>query len=158
LVHVVQGMILQWSKIGAGINWELKYEDKLVASLRTKLGLAYGKYDGNYDGRNVTILEKLGSTEMIDAETKETICRFVGLYDVVLRDPRSFSLVPKGSDYQFLEGDNRILAATRYRRGAFTISASFTVFDLLENDPNPWLLALIGLYGAISDSALMAFG
>jgi hypothetical protein len=142
-------------------HWEIYRNGKLMASLHSRryFGL---RFEGEYDGKGININKELmGKVILSDKDSGAVL----GSIDVADHLPATFSL-KNGKTYTISsprfrvihlisQSDSgiRTLCITEFdNTKSFHIGAMFTKVDIREEDPNPWLMAIVTLYVAIVNS------
>ncbi len=140
-------------------NWELYRDDRLVAALKSKRFFTL-LFEGWFDGESIEIRKNLWSEAKV-SYTKSGSC--IGVINSVDYLPTRFTLAggrvyvvsnpAYGSRYVFADEHSRKLAITEFdNRRSLSVSAEFRILVLRQDDPSPWLIAIISLYLAIANS------
>jgi len=121
-------------------------------------------FEGWFDGESIEIRKSLMgkvSVSYISSGSCIGVLRRLTYLPAwfTLADRRVYAIAspaqrPKhGFAYVFSDEHSRKLAITEFDNSrSFSVSAKFRILDLRQDDPNPWLIAIISLYVAIANS------
>lgn len=143
---------LHWiNKRRGNYNWTLFKDGKLVVGVKSK-GIVNFRFKAEYDDTKVRVFVKnqlSGLTEVVDSNSKliATIKSIISSppLELTIVDIGRYSIEYTGKcNYCFVDEERRRIARTKYDYDV--VDASFKVLEWEKGDPNPWLLAIIGLF------------
>jgi hypothetical protein len=134
-------------------NWTLYNDGKLVAAVISK-GIINIQFEGEFDNCKVRLYVRnsvSGLAEVVDSNSKQVAT----ILDIRSRPPLTLEILEKGHflidragkhDYVFENQKGKRIALSRFNNDSSPVDASFKILEWKEGDPNPWLLAIIGLF------------
>jgi hypothetical protein len=160
--HPPAGTILIWELRGLGHDWSLYYMDELVSSLRS-VSLTNGNCVGIFDNIPIRITyhyrEPYDTAIITNSMSKEELVKIMGVSvlpsTIRFKGTNTYSLRFDGKkrDILFCNDLGKPIARTEYDFKHSKMGFLFTIIDWRDDEPSPWLIALISLYIGINHSS-----